>query len=113
MAIDQSRDRSIEGAEQSTAPFDFSWDMSITRAEFERSLPAAVDNVAYSVDGQKFIHRAGNLCWQITLDPLPDRVIALLRLPRHRVGFRLEGYDEAARAVWIERFWRYFQRGGG
>ena len=42
-----------------------------------------------------------------------DRVIALLRLPRHRVGFHLDGFDSAARAAWIERFARYFQRGGG
>lgn len=113
MAIDESRDRSIEGAVQSTAPFDFSWDMSISRAEFERSLPDAVNNVAYRIDGQTFTHRADNRFWQITLEPLPDRVIALLRLPRHRVGFRLEGFDDAARAAWIQRFQRYFQRGGG
>jgi hypothetical protein len=113
MAIDESRDRSIEGAVQSTAPFDFSWDMSISRVEFERSLPDAVDNAAYHIDGQTFSHRADNRFWQITLEPLPDRVIALLRLPRHRVTFRFEGYDDVARAVWVERFKRYFQRGGG
>lgn len=113
MAIDEARNRSIGGAVQSTAPFDFSWDMSISRIEFERSLPEAVDNVAYRIEGQKFSHRADNRFWQITLEPLPDRVIALLRLPRHRVSFRLEGFDAPARAAWVERFKRYFQRGGG
>ncbi len=102
-----------QGAKQASAPFEFSWDMSISRIEFERSLPAAVDNAAYAVDGNVFSHDGGGRSWRITLEPLPDRVIALLRLPRHRVGFRLDGFDAAARAAWIERFARYFQRGGG
>lgn len=96
-----------------TAPFDFSWDMSISRAEFERSLPDAVDNVAYTVQGAVFAHQADGRCWCIELEALPDRVIALLRLPRHRVSFSLRGYDDAARVAWIARFQRYFQRGGG
>ena len=96
-----------------TAPFDFSWDMSISRAEFERSLPDAVDNVAYTVQGPVFVHESHGRSWRIELEPLPDRVIALLRLPRHRVSFSLCGYDDAARAAWIARFQRYFQRGGG
>ena len=102
-----------EGAGQSTAPFEFAWDMSISRIEFERSLPEAVDNVAYAIDGAVFSHHVAGRSWRITLEPLPDRVIALLRLPRHRVSFRLEGYDPAARSAWIDRFQRYFQRGGG
>ena len=95
------------------APFDFSWDMSISRIEFERSLPDAVDNVAYTVQGAVFAHEADDRGWRIELEPLPDRVIALLRLPRHRVNFSLRGYDDAACAAWVDRFRRYFQRGGG
>ena len=87
--------------------------MSISRIEFERSLPEAVDKLAYHIDGDVFSHQAGGRSWHITLEPLPDRVIALLRLPRHRVRFRLEGFDAAAGAAWIDRFARYFQRGGG
>lgn len=87
--------------------------MSISHSEFERSLPEAVDNVPYAIDGRIFSHAGGGRSWRITLEPLPDRVIALLRLPRHRVSFRLDGFDAAARAAWIERFSRYFQRGGG
>ena len=96
-----------------TAPFDFSWDMSISRIEFERSLPDAVDNVAYTVQGAVFAHEADDRGWRIELEPLPDRIIALLRLPRHRVNFSLRGYDDAACAAWVDRFRRYFQRGGG
>lgn len=87
--------------------------MSISRIEFERSLPEAVDNVPYRIDGGVFSHPSDGQSWRITLEPLPDRVIALLRLPRHRVSFRLEGFDAAARTAWIDRFARYFQRGGG
>lgn len=102
-----------QGAKQASAPFEFSWDMSISRIEFERSLPEAVDNVPYVIDGSVFAYAGGGRSWRITLQPLPDRVIALLRLPRHRVGFHLDGFDAAARTAWIERFARYFQRGGG
>lgn len=102
-----------EGAGQAIAPFEFSWDMSISRGEFERCLPAAVGHVSYVTSGDVFAYCADGRAWRITLEPLPDRVIALLRLPRHRVSFRFEGYDDAARAAWLERFQRHFQRGGG
>lgn len=101
------------GAKDSKAPFEFSWDMSISRIEFERSLPEAVDNVPYAIDGSEFSHDGGERSWRIALEPLPDRVIALLRLPRHRVKFRLDGFDTATRVAWVDRFARYFQRGGG
>lgn len=94
-------------------PKAFVWEMSISRGEFERSLPEAVGNVAYAVQGNAFWHQACGRSWRIELEPLPDRVIARLRLPCHRASFRLDGYDDAERAAWVERFRRYFQRGGG
>jgi hypothetical protein len=47
--------------------------------------------------------------WQ-ALDPL---AIALVRMPRLRVGFRFEGIDEAQRYTFMRRFDLYMQRGGG
>lgn len=44
---------------------------------------------------------------------LPPRRIALLALPRLRVGFRFEGVDVKARAAFMQRFDLYTQRGGG
>jgi hypothetical protein len=102
-----------KGAEQVTAPFEFSWDMSITRAEFERGLADAVGHAPYVGAGNVFSCALGARAWRIELDPLPDRAIALLRLPRHRVSFCLEGYTVEEREAWIARFRRYFQRGGG
>lgn len=87
--------------------------MSISRAEFERSLPDAVGNVPYTPHGSSFSYAVGGRSWRIELEALPERVIALLRLPRHRVSFRLEGFDARERAAWIARFQRHFQRGGG
>lgn len=87
--------------------------MSISRAEFERCLPDAVGGVPYVCRGSIYSYSADGHGWRIELEALPDRVIALLRLPRHRVSFRLEGYDAPAGAAWIARFQRHYQRGGG
>lgn len=87
--------------------------MAISRSEFERSLHDAVGGAAFVIDGNAYSWSDGTRGWRIELQPLPDRVIALLRLPRHRVRFALTGYSEGERAAWVERFSRYFQRGGG
>ena len=105
--------RVSEGVGEFSAPAQFSWDMSITRAEFERSLADAVGDVHYVSAGNVYSCALGARAWRIELEPLPDRVIALLRLPRHRVSFCLEGYSADEREAWIARFLRYFQRGGG
>lgn len=91
----------------------FSWEMTITGAEFERSLADAFDTVPYVRAGKVFSCSVGARHWQIELEPLPDLVIGLLHLPRHRVSFCLDGYSAEERGAWIARFRHYFQRGGG
>ena len=88
-------------------------DMTITREEFLRSLPAAVDHVSYVV-GEREI-RAGDPTrrWRIVLTPLPDLALGVVRLARHRVEIFLAGYDPTATRRFLERFELYFRRGGG
>mgnify|MGYP007122177051 CR=1 FL=1 len=50
-----------------------------------------------------------DLRWQ----PLPPRVIALMRLPRLGVAFAFEGVDEAQRQRFMKHFDLSTQRGGG
>ena len=49
------------------------------------------------------------LSWQV----LPDRVIALIRLPRLRVQFHFDGVAAQARVAFMRRFDLVLQRGGG
>ena len=89
-------------------------DMTISRAEFLRSLPAAVDHVPFAVDpssGARSLDPGQN--WRITLSPLPELCIGLLRLQRLRVSIFLAGYDAAATRRFLDRFELYFRRAGG
>ncbi len=94
-------------------PAAFEREMGCTEAELRLWLPGAVGHrtleplpggVAVAVDGGRLVLR-----WA----PLPDRRIALVRLPRLQVHFAFEGVDEAARQAFMRRFDLATQRGGG
>jgi len=89
------------------------WDKTILREEFLRSLPAAVGHVPYQTSGNQFQFEAAGRCWRITLEPLTDLRIGLLRLPRHRVSFSFSGYSDEEIAAFMARCELYFRRGGG
>ena len=88
-------------------------EMSISREEFLRSLPAAVDCAAFREVGSEFRFAHGAKRWRIALTPLPDLRIGSIALPRQRVEIFLTGYDEIASRQFLERFERYFRRAGG
>lgn len=87
--------------------------MGLTRAEFERSLPSAVASRAYRVEGRCYIIKYPPGRVMITLGETGERRIAALALPVTRVEFLFEGLDSEVRSRFMERFDRYFQRGGG
>ena len=89
------------------------FEMSITRVEFLRLLPAAVGHQAFSVEGGRIEHRDGRRSWSIRLTALPDLRIGLLGLERQRVELAFEGYGEEELAAFMRRFELYFRRGGG
>jgi hypothetical protein len=88
-------------------------EMTISRDAFLRSLPAAVGNVAFSVDGDQIRPLDPKHGWRIVATPLPDLRIALIRLPRQRVEIFLAGFDEVQTKRFLERFELYFRRAGG
>ena len=89
------------------------FEMSITRDDFLRLLPAAVGHQPFSVEGERIEHRDAGRSWRIRLAPLPDLRVALVRLERHQVVLSLEGYSEEEAAAFMRRFELYFRRGGG
>mgnify|MGYP003444830441 FL=1 len=87
--------------------------MTISQPEFLRLLPAAVDGATFTVSGGEFSHGDAGRGWRITLTPLPDLVIGLIRLTRQQAVFAFRGYSSGEIAAFFRRFDLYFARGGG
>jgi hypothetical protein len=81
--------------------------MACTEADFHRLLPAAFPGVAWDAATRSFNHGDG---WTLRLGVPRERRIAGLCLPVMDVAFEFRGLD-AGRV--LERFFMYFQRGGG
>ena len=88
-------------------------EMTITHAEFLRSLVPAVAPATFTVDGLSIsvIGAPGKV--EITLSEQRERRIALLRLPVVDVAIELSGFEPDALARFLTQFDRAFQRGGG
>jgi len=88
-------------------------EMGLNLAEFSRSIVGAVKPHSYTVDGRVFTiqHPEGQI--DITLGETKVRRIALLALPVTFVKFDFGSVGEASRVLFMERFDRYFHRGGG
>jgi hypothetical protein len=90
-----------------------SFEMTTSRADFVRLLPAAVGHVAYTDEGDAFVHREGWRGWRIGFRLLPQLRIGLVRLERHQVEFDFSGYSDAEIGAFMARFELYYRRGGG
>ncbi|MCY4469160.1 MAG: hypothetical protein OXC08_10590 [Thiotrichales bacterium] len=88
-------------------------EMTITHAEFLRSLVPAVAPATFTLDGLRIsvIGAPGKV--EITLSEERERRIALLRLPVVDVGIELSGFEPEALERFLAQFDRSFQRGGG
>lgn len=92
---------------------DLSLDMSLSREEFLRLLPAAVGRVAFREHGGVISGGDEMRRWTLRLVPLADLHLGRLTLPRHRVEIRFDGFSEDELEAFMARFHRGFQRGGG
>ena len=88
-------------------------EMTITHAEFLRSLAPAVAPATFTVKGRSIsvIGAPGKV--EITLSEERERRIALLRLPVVDVEIELSGFEPGALDRFLTQFDRSFQRGGG
>lgn len=96
-------------------PEAFEREYGSTAVEWHRALPGAVGHhrLVLAAEGLATVHllEGGTLTlrWQV----LPERRIALARLPRLHVAFRFDGAEPVARAAFMRHFDLYTQRGGG
>ncbi|MBE0614465.1 MAG: hypothetical protein IH604_12420 [Burkholderiales bacterium] len=89
------------------------FEMTITRADFRRLLPAAVKDVAFIEEEEAYSYNEGGRGWRIGFAAMPQLQIGLIRLERHRVDFTFSGYSAGEIDEFMARFERYFRRGGG
>lgn len=92
----------------------FEREQGCTETEWLRWLPGAARDHALSLPapGRALVAiGAGRLHLQWTV--LPERRIALVRMPRLAVRFAFEGVDADARTEFMRYFDLYMQRGGG
>ncbi len=91
--------------------------MSITRAEFEAGLNRLAETPPRTNARGDYVLLevgTGQQTVSCSFEPLPDAVLGgLVKLPRVRVKLQLAALSGKARAEFVARFERTFQRGGG
>ena len=91
--------------------FHLNLEMSITREEFFRLLPAAVEEFALEAQVVRWSDRGCR--GTIRLIPLPVHRLGSVIVPRHRVEIVMEARSDAEGVAFMARFRRAFLRGGG
>ena len=76
-----------------------------TEADFTRLMPVAFPAATYDPATRRYTAPG----WSLTLGPPTHRAIASIRIPQMEVVFRFDTDPEPI----LERFFRYFQKGGG
>ena len=91
----------------------FDREMGCTEADLLHSLPGAVKGraVTLSTGAAEVVIDAGRLA--LRWHALPERQIALVRLPRLAVSFEFVDVSDEARQAFMRYFDLYTQRGGG
>ncbi|WP_180683703.1 hypothetical protein [Tepidicella baoligensis] len=99
---------------QSHYPEAFERDMACSLAEWESRLPSAIGKVPWERVAAAAVQVRLPGGWlELSWSPLPDRVIALMRMPRLAVRFRFVGVPAEERLHFMRHFDLVLQRGGG
>lgn len=93
----------------------FTRDMGYSAAEFFRILPAAARGYELTVTGHRAVlsKPGGRQRLTLTVTPLPDRRLAMMRLPHAEARFAFTGFSAAERERFMRDFDKSYQRGGG
>ena len=94
-------------------PEHFIREMGLTLQDYLRTIPGALGELEYQIVGRETTVRHANGEIRILLHPTRERKIASLAIPLTPVEFTFSGLDADERKRVLERFDRYFQRGGG
>lgn len=86
----------------------YRWEMGLTREEFLRCLPVAVDGAPWREEGGRYVGEG----WTVAATQRPARKIALIALPVLAVELQVDREAEEATAF-VRRFLLGYQRAGG
>ena len=88
-------------------------EMSITHGDLFRLLPLAIENRPYKATAGRIEVDMGEGSVEIEFSEERQRRIASLILPVTHLQFRFHGLPSETVSLFMERFDRSFQRGGG
>jgi len=88
-------------------------EMGLDHADFWRLLPRAVGDRPWRADGHRAVIDVGAGRVEIELGREGVRRIALMAIPVTPVTICWQDVDDVTFSAFLERFDRYFQRGGG
>lgn len=88
-------------------------EMGLTHKDFFRTLPRVLRNRVFHITNTVVTVYEAEQRLTIYLSPQRERRIAMLRLPVTDVSLHFVGYSEMEVKRFMNRFARYFQRGGG
>lgn len=91
----------------------FEREYGCTAHEWRRWMPAATGGHACTDDATTLRVPIGEGALTLNWQPLPPRVIALMRLPRLAVQFEFDNVPLTDRREFLRRFDLHLQRGGG
>jgi hypothetical protein len=91
----------------------FTIELGITHAEFFRSLPPALADQPYAIQGNEVRIEERGRSIVLKLSPENTRALGRLQLPVTPVTFTFAGYSERAIEDFMAKFNRHFHRGGG
>jgi hypothetical protein len=88
-------------------------EMGLTHQDFFRTLPKVLNERPFQITDTTVTVREAEQCLMICLSPQRERRIAMLRLPVTDVTLHFTGYSTGEIDRFMDRFGRYYQRGGG
>jgi hypothetical protein len=87
--------------------------MSVSRFEFDRQLQPLLDGWTADRFSDRWVLRRSEQCVVISCKVLSPRRIGWLELQQTAIEIIFEAFSKEEEALFLQRFWRYFQRGGG
>jgi hypothetical protein len=88
-------------------------EMTVSRTDFLRTLPSALNNTTYAISGDAIRVEWGNRRLQILLSRESSRRLGAVSLPVTQVEFIFSGCSEIEVQQFFERFDMCYRRGGG
>lgn len=87
--------------------------VQITRDEFLRQLPSAIEGRPFDVDGNTITVRDGDKRIEINIESLGTKELGQLDLPMKEIRFQFQGYSESEMETFLENYDAHKLRGAG